>query len=395
MLKKILRNFIVVLIKKGIDIYAKQEEQKDDYVNLFKHYVNHGVIKSHDFSFNQFRSEVLNYKKQLLIGTYDYKFSKSVSSSSLYNTVYSILLDALFKVDLQSQRDELVSYLNSFQDECGYFFDDKLLESCYKDCDWFGIKHLLTHIIICYKYLDATPRYQFNFLIKYYDEEYLRKFLGSINFDIANDDDNKICNLAIALQYQRDYFHDEKAQVALDRIYSFLEKRINLQTGSWGNIDVSDRYELSRVQQIAYHLFVFWLYDKRKVPNVEKLIDLCLENQNEFGGYNANLIGSACTDIDCIFLLNKLSKITTYRREDVIFSLRKAFPWVMTNQNLDGGFVFKRNEDFEYGEAALFSKKNVSNMFATWFRALSVSYICDALDIDNSFNHIDCPGYQY
>lgn len=395
MIKNKIRSFFSSIISSSFNEQLQFKEQRDNILYLFKHYANHGIPAATNFDYTKFKKDVIEFTNSKEISPCEFKFSDSVTCFSLYNTVYAILINSLFNVQPDDDMNKYIDFLNSFQHEDGLFYGSELLKSDYKDADWFGIKHLLPHIITCYNYLKEKPKYEFSFLKPFYDDATLYSFLNNLNFNIPNDDDNKVFNLGVALQFQRDYFNDNNAEQTLNKLYEFLEAHINSETGSWGNIDITNKEEYSRIQQIAYHLYVLWLYDNREILYPNKLIDLCLNNQTEIGSFNANLVGSACTDIDCIFLLNKLSKITDYRNQDIKKSLQKAFPWVLTNQNTDGGFVFKRNEPFIYGENALSSKKNESNMFATWFRSLSIAYICDTLNISNSFNLSRCPGYQF
>ena len=76
-------------------------------------------------------------------------------------------------------------------------------------------------------------------------------------------------------------------------------------------------------------------------------------------------------------------------------AVKKAFSWVLANQNDDGGFVFKLNEPFVYGHAQTSSLTNESHLFATWFRILSIAYMYNFLHKQNKFNIGRCPGYQF
>lgn len=393
MLKEKVKGFLSAIVTKSLKDYNSSHS---DLEYVFAKYVNHAVPTATNFDFNKFKQSVINYIKSQQIDTFNFKFSDSVTEPSIYNLIYAILTYKLLNERLWCSDQELLDYLNAFQREDG-LFSDKYLENCeYKDYDWFGIRHLLPHILIAYRYLDSCPKYELSFLKPFYDEKYLLDYLNNINFNIPNDHDNKTFNLGVSLQFQRDYFKDTEAAKALDIIYNFLEKRINPLTGSWGKIDISDKNEYSRTQQIAYHLLVLWLYDSRSIADEEKLIDLCLNNQTPFGSfYNAGFIGSACTDIDCIFLINKLSKSTNFKKTEIQTALKKSLYWVLANQNEDGGFVFVRNQSLTYGEKELSSRKNESNMFATWFRTLSMAYLCDSLNIKNDFNIGRCPGYQF
>ena len=71
----------------------------------------------------------------------------------------------------------------------------------------------------------------------------------------------------------------------------------------------------------------------------------------------------------------------------------------MANQNPDGGYVFMRDVGFSYGHGLMSSGKNVSAMFPTWFRTLSLAYLGKALpdSLAGEFNWAfgNCPGLQF
>ena len=372
--------------------------QKEDYEYLIDRYVNHAIPFYMEFNFNSLKKTTLSYvRKQRINETNEFLYSDSCNQPCIYNTCYAILTYSLFNEPLWSKNEEIKQYLDSFQQPDGFFVDSRISNSPYfPDGDWWGKKHLLPHVLMCYRAIGERPKYQLDFLEKIYDLDYFKTFCDALNFDDkTKDDDNKVMNIGCALQFQRDFFNDSRAEKSLDYLYNYLNGLINNITGSWGNIDISDVNELSRVQQVAYHLYILYLYDKKEIQYREKIIDLNLKLQSKFGAYNAGLIGSACTDIDVVFLFSELLKQTDYRKEDIIMSLKKALPWVLSNQNDDGGYVFRRNESFEYGSPLMFSKKNESNLFATWFRSACIAYICNSLNIDNEFKFIDSPGYQY
>lgn len=144
--------------------------------------------------------------------------------------------------------------------------------------------------------------------------------------------------------------------------------------------------------QFAYHLFRLFFYDHETIPNAEKIIDITLSSQKKYGGFGEKQNSSACEDIDAIDILVYLSRQSNYRKDDITKALRHAFVFILSNQNDDGGFVFRRDEPFWYGSDIMSSKKNESALFPTWFRTLSLAYICDYLGIGD-YNIIKCPGY--
>jgi len=403
MIKNIYKG-IKTIIKYGIEEHKNNINYKNKYndlIYLFDNYVNSSLTKTLHFDFNKFSESVITYVESMkTIEEYNYRYASSVSKSNIYNSIYACLLYFLLSKHNNFSCKELVSwgdYINSFQREDGFYIDKCIETECFYDIDWWGARHLSPHIIIALNYIGIKPKYEFDYIKKYYDKNELMNYLRLLDFEdiITKDPDNSIMNLGVILQYQRDFFNDVKAGKTLDILIDELEKRINPKWGSWGYGSDDDIDYLSRTQQFAYHLYPLWLYDKRSIKYIDKLINLTLKTQTRIGGFGPKINSSACEDIDAIFLLIKLSEITSFRKDDISLALKKTFPWVLSNQNVDGGFVFIRNEPFVYGHTLMSSKKNESHLFATWFRTLSIAYLTKYLGIENSFNIGRCPGYQF
>jgi len=407
MIKRIYRGIkkIVKYSLNDIDkLKSSNLEYKNDYDDLlfmFDKYVNNAVPRANNFNFNLFSNEIISFVESMKVSeSYSYRYAPSVSQPNIYNSIYACLLFFLLDKNNIFSKEELYSWgkhINSFQREDGFYIDKNIEAGHYYDIDWWGARHLSPHVIIALNYIGMKPKYEFNYIKKYYDKKELKNYLNSLDFDniIGTDPDNALMNLGVLLQYQRDFFGDIKAGETLGILFDELEKRINPRWGSWLYGSDDDMHYLSRTQQFAYHLYPLWLYDKRPIQHINKLIDLTLKTQTVLGGFGARLNSSACEDIDAIFLLIKLSELTPYRKDDVNLSLAKYFPWVLSNQNSDGGFVFNRNEPFTYGHTFMSSKKNESHLFATWFRTLSIAYLTKYLGLKNNFNIGRCPGYHF
>lgn len=354
-------------------------------------------LKQLKFQFKIFQKNVSSYIKTLQsTNNLEYKFTVLHKKSNLYSTVYGLLINYYINHDFltEENRTKIKEYLDSFQNyQDGLWYDNSLLNTNYKDSDWWGARHLAVHIIELFIRINMKPKYKISYVEKFYNIKYLQEWLNSINwtsaFSDTEDIDNKIMNIGVALQYNRDYFKDEKAETSLNFILDFLETKLNLQTGMWGGYDVDNPVELSRSIQFAYHLYKLFFHENREIKFKDRIKDLVLKNQNDLGGYGENIYTSACEDIDSIEFLIHLAQ-----KDDVnIAILNKSLTWVLYNQNEDGGFVFRKNEKFWYGHESLSALENESNIFATWFRTLSVIKICSFLNIENDFQYSQTIGY--
>jgi hypothetical protein len=297
-------------------------------------------------------------------------------------------------------KEAWIKYFDSFQSENdGLFYDPAVKNEHYDDSDWWGARHVAVHMISAYTQLGSKPKYTFKFLEPYYDlktlETWLRKNDPMFDGAMANDFDNQLMNITCLLQYQRDFWSDNDAGRALNFIQEILLAKINSQTGIWGDSNIDDADQRSRKVQFAYHLLPTFFYDERNVFDFEKMIPVVLRTQNDFGGFSPLVNSSACDDIDSVDILVRTSKFEKSFDSSVRESLRKGFKWILLNQVDDGGFVFRLNERFTYGHEQLSSDKNQGAVFPTWFRTLSLAYLCRFLNIRSNFKIVRCPGYEF
>jgi len=385
------------------------ELPNQSYQQHIGNYVEHGAVPfwGKDFCFSEFRNSVLNYIKLCNLGDiHTYKFSTSMKHPSLYSSVLACLTFSLFnELDNLSYEEKLAwrDYLDSYQNpEDGLFYDPLIKYNYDPERDWIGARHLAGHIVTAYCALGFTPKYSFSCVEKYYDENYMLAWLNSINwnspFPNSDDIDNKIMNIGVLLQYSRDYLGQNKASKAIELLIDFLAEKVNPATGFWGNYNLNNKKDISRMVQFGYHLYSLFFYDNR-IPNQRDMImKHVLNTQNAFGGYSAFMNSSACEDIDSVDILCRLSPMDAHLNDDIKKSLLKTLPNIFANQNLDGGFVFRRDTPLNWYDSNLQAENNESSIFATWFRSLSVYYVIKRLNLcDNELTYElpNCPGYQF
>ncbi|OQB68977.1 MAG: hypothetical protein BWX91_00744 [Spirochaetes bacterium ADurb.Bin133] len=398
---------IILNISSNIFNFLDKKVLKRYYktINLINYYTNTGALNSFNFDYNNIMVRALNYVQSMKIGKKigEYKFAGSCKNPNIYSSAYACMIYSLYnKLNnfSEKEKNEWRNYFDSFQSESdGYFYDNSLLNDNYNKLDWWGKRHLVLHLITCYNNLGFVPKYKFFFLEEYYDlnkfEERLDSMFMQYEKKLSLDIDNFIMNIGALLQYSRDTWKDHKAEESVKWLLEYLENKINKNTGLWTNCDISTLSNLSRTVQFAYHLYPLFLYDNYQINLKEKIIDNVLKTQNIFGGYGVSLNSSACEDIDSIYLLIKLSEKNNYKKESIRNSLQKALPWILANMNEDGGFVFKRDEPLIYGHKEMSSIENESNMFATWFRTLSLAYLIKFLNIKNDYKINRCPGMEF
>jgi prenyltransferase beta subunit len=384
-----------IIVRIPNPIYADQKY-------LLRCFATRGVPLALDYRHAEFKASVLAFVRSMSEGDYQYRYSPSVACPTLYSSVYACLILSLFGELEQLTTEERrgwADYFDSFQSpHDGLFRDNAVLNKMYEECDWWGARHLIPHIMAAYAALGTVPKHKFFYLDRFKSCDAISQWLDKEKWDSAfphsNDVDNKIMNIACSLQYERDFRGDASSGDAASFIKNYLAKKVDAKTGLWGSVDVADRHALSRGVQFAYHLYSIYFYDGDDCLAPDTIVDYALTTQNYLGGYGVMENASACEDIDSLDLLCRLTTGAGNRTQDVRSSVRRSLAWMFSNQNGDGGFVFRRNEPMVYGHSLMSSGKNESAMFPTWFRTLAIAYALDFLG-GSYYQFIRCPGYQF
>ena len=344
---------------------------------------------------------VSNHLPVVNAGAYSFKVG---GQPLLYASCYAALVRDLFD-DLrhlsENEQQEWIGYINSFQCEDGLFRDPAIACMDADRLDWWGWRHLTLHALMALSSLDGVAVKPLKILERYRPSGEIIRWLDSRNwqFDACNVS-NEIQNIGTFLQYARDYQGFDWCQDVLDEMYDWLDARQDPSTGYWGYTKNSRR-DVSMGVQTGYHLWCLYFYDNRPVLYQEKIIDRCLELQNETGGFGVEANSSACEDIDAIDPMVRLMLHLDYRRGEIESALERAFLWVLCNHNQsDGGWVFKRCEPYDFvPHKAMWAGADESHMFATWFRSLSLAYLAKASPSSPlagmGWNLRKFPGHQF
>jgi hypothetical protein len=371
-------------------------------LQTYRHFLRVVLPILNPFDFEQMQTRTLSYVDSMRThaGKYQYRYALSTVEPNIYCSTYACMIRSLYG-DLNNltacERKAWISYFDAHQSPTdGLFRDPVLSGSAFEAEDWWGARHLAVQVIACYAGLGSKPRHDFRFLEFLFEPHAVDKWLGSRDwkdhFDFVG---NEIMNYGCLLQFSRDIHANRHAGNALSAMKKWLWDRACPESGMWVDNPFASPKRLSLAVQSAYHLYPLFFYDKEVPPYQEPAINCLLATQNELGGYGVGPASTACEDIDTIEPLYRFLGLTDYRAEEVRASLAQALPWVLSNMNEDGGFVFRRNSGFVYGHREMSSQPNESNLFATWFRTLSLAYLTRGLDLPNRYELIRCPGYTF
>jgi len=340
-----------------------------------------------------------NHRPEFGVGAYSYVPG---GPPILYASCYAALTRHLYG-DLgsltETNKAEWAAHIQQFQTDDGLFRDPVIDCPEADDCVSWGWRHLTIHALMALRALGNTANKPFEILDAFRAVGATASWLKGRNWktDAANVS-NEIQNVGTLFQYARDFQSQDWCTEALSELFDWLDRHQDRHTGYWGYGSRTPR-ERSLGVQTGYHLWLLYFYDSRPLQFVERIVDSCLITQNELGGFGADLNSSACEDIDTIDPLVRLSFQTDYRREEVLSTLERAVPWVLSNLNPDGGWVFRRGQAFRYGHDLMSDLTQQSSMFPTWFRTLSLAYLAQVLDSGvvpvRRPHFVHCPGVQF
>jgi hypothetical protein len=328
-----------------------------------------------------------------------YRFAPSINQPVLYASIFAALLRHMTG-DLEniseSERSRWIDYVLSFQCTDGLFRDTQIDNDIAETEDWWGWRHLTLLTVMALAALRAKPLYRLKWLDELTGPNAIVKWLHQQDWDERVDyTSNAVQNRIACMQFARDFLGESSFGPVIKKALEYLSGACNSTTGLWGSGPIDSPKVLTRQVQAAYHFWLLYLYDSIKIPHCDHAIDWVLRTQSWLGGYSpVSRLSSACEDIDSIDPIVRFGM--DLRPAKCASSLRRASTWVLFNFNADGGAVFRRDQELVYGHALMSSAPNESNMFATWFRLLSLALIDSAkLRPDKKWNFLKAPGLQF
>lgn len=333
-------------------------------------------LRKHNVDIADVKNGAVSFVEKNRIGSCKYRFSYSAENETLFSAVYAMLIYGLVGKKIP-EIDEWKYYLDSAQGNDGVWRDKNISFRNWdnRDAEWNDI-HLIPHIIYGYELINCVPPKKFSFLDKFRDIGYVEAFCNKIEFDKFWGESNGVMNYLVSMIYSRDVMGDKELDKSIRYIIDYLKHQMDSTGGLW--TDKKDIQSLYEAVRGGYHVWMLMIQEGVcfDPDTIKKIIDCILALQNKFGGFNKNIIADTCHNIDCIDPLVRFSlMLPNYRKSEVEDALLKAKNYLLCNRNKDGGFCFNRMCKFRYGNDAHISKRNESNMFATWFTLLALILI--------------------
>jgi glycosyltransferase involved in cell wall biosynthesis/SAM-dependent methyltransferase len=224
--------------------------------------------------------------------------------------------------------------------------------------------------------LGAQPRYPLQFLEEYSRKERIIQWLSDLDWGNPWRESNLVMHMLSGLLFSLRWEGNPWAAERYHDILDWLDARQDPRTMLWGT---ERGASLLNAVAGAYHFIPFYRYARRPVRGWSKIVDACLELQNEDGLFAPYAGGGACEDADAIDLLCTAVRVTGQLRSEIRQALTRAFWAIWNMQRPDGSFPYSNVE----GESpycysswpAMEARIGGGDLWSTWFRLCALHTI--------------------
>jgi prenyltransferase beta subunit len=283
---------------------------------------------------NSVSEAVIQWLRTMRVSATEYKMNET-ADATIFTSCFALFILHLFRETdkfTEAERSLWVAHVQSYQDmEDGYFKPEVQLHAD-QERSW----HQLTCFCLsALALLNAEPRFPLRFLGRWETPESIHEYLVECGCHTgASGSGNKAMFLAIFLTWEYERTHDERYRSCLEEWFAFHNAHQNAQ-GFWGRDWKS--HSLHGLQN-GLHQFMIYFYWQRRLPRLERIIDVALSTQDRDGFFAPTPGGGGCYDYDAIHTLVRAYRISEHRRPDIEACLRRARAALSSNQNHDGGF---------------------------------------------------------
>ncbi len=270
------------------------------------------------------------------------------------------------------KRDELVGFINGFQQEDGNYRMPQMRKEDIYYPTWEYIDfHTTNYAMGAVLSIGGKMKRPLRFIEKYCTLNALRQWLSVRDMADPWNEGNNIVNIASFFFVLKEN-GDDRMDELIEHLFRWHEETQDPQTGYWLDTEASWPVHPMVAMAGASHNFHIYYYLNRPIRRFERIVDHCIS----FVGDGAT---SACVDIDVVDILSNMCKYA-YRADEIRAGLEKKLLDLLDFQNDDGGFPDTREGDRRFdGWNAYVEPQGLSNCFATWFRSAAIGMICEVL----------------
>ena len=306
----------------------------------------------------------------------------------LGQAVFAAKIYYMFNILTKKDRNELSSFINSFQDESGYIHDPLIERVSRTRRVASSIKNIDFNNIFNEQTMKAETRQSFAALqclgsrpnlpcpkIPYTKKD-ISKYIKQLNWRQPWGAASYVSHLLFFLNYNKKHFHAYENETEELINYSIkVANSYQQKDGAWyapvANIPIHQKVNGAMKMMTAYEAV-----DRDDFNNPEGLIDLCLSTIND---------GHACNNFNIICVLYHCSKKTDYRRPEIEtyfferLKLYKNHYWPEY-----GGFSFyERKANNLYYGAKITKGLPEPDIHGTVLFLWGIALITDLLNLDN------------
>lgn len=185
--------------------------------------------------------------------------------------------------------------------------------------------------------LGERPKHPLIFVDSFRHREALIEWLAGLDWSNPWRESNRIMHLLSAFLFTLLWDGKQWAAERYHDTLDWLDEKQDRRTGLWGT---GEGASLLNAVAGAYHFVPFYRYARRPVRGWSKIVDACLEIQNEDGLFATAAGGGACEDLDAVDLLCTSVRATGRLSPEVRKALTRAFWAIWNMQRGDGGFPY-------------------------------------------------------
>ncbi|MCU0918036.1 MAG: glycosyltransferase, partial [Planctomycetes bacterium] len=237
---------------------------------------------------------VLRWLRTMQVSATQYKMNET-ADATIFTSCFALFILHLFRETdkfTAAEKAQWVAHLQSCQDEADGYFKPPMDLHADRERSW----HQLTCFCLsALALLDAEPHFPLGFLRRWPTPESIRGYLEECGCHAGvGGSGNKAMFLAIFLTWEYGRTHDERYRSCLEEWFAWHDAHQNAQ-GFWGN----DRKSRSlHGLQNGFHQFLIYFYWRRRLPRLERIVDVALSTQDRDGFFAPTPGGGGCYDYD-------------------------------------------------------------------------------------------------
>lgn len=287
--------------------------------------------------------EIKNWLQSLETSAGKYKLSRNAfHQDSLDATSLAIDLKNMLIME-QTNIQSSVDYFNKHQDSSTGFFHEPFVKeldlSVERILEMSGT-YLGYQVSAILMELNLKPKFHFRFYEQFLKikniKSYMSDFMPWEKFPMGA---GNMCDHGVTMMRMNIKMGFTEYYDVIEKMYDWFEQNQNKKTGLWGSPDNQGKNGLV---QAGYHLLRgTYLYDKREVKYIEKILDTVIESIYESTIFKSGC-GEGCHDMDHLVLLEQGLKLSNGYRENEVKSIAaRRLEQLIHLRKADGGFSFE------------------------------------------------------